>query len=122
MQKLRHMRIFVYANKTVIFDWLNLVASPGNASRKVQVKPAVARGAGGAGAMAGNARMKIDIVFDVVCPLCVIGYFQLRAALESTAIPAEIHWHPFELNPHMVPGGENLAAKYGPTPQASRQA
>ncbi len=73
-----------------------------------------------------SERLRIDIVSDVVCPWCVIGYHQLRTALEQTGTEADIHWHPFELNPHMAPGGENLrehlAAKYGTTPEGSRQA
>ena len=70
--------------------------------------------------------MKIDIASDVVCPWCIIGYKQLERALHETGIPADIHWHPFELNPDMAAGGENLrehlAAKYGTTPDGSRQA
>ncbi|ENH7109853.1 DsbA family oxidoreductase [Vibrio fluvialis] len=72
--------------------------------------------------------LRIDIVSDVVCPWCIIGYKRLQAALSilSNEVRAEIHWHPFELNPTMAPGGENLrehlARKYGTTPQASQQA
>lgn len=72
------------------------------------------------------AEVRIDIVSDVVCPWCIIGYKQLERALERTGIAADIHWHPFELNPNMVPEGENLrehlAAKYGTTPEGSRKA
>ena len=67
--------------------------------------------------------MKIDIVSDVVCPWCVIGYYRLRQALESSGIEAEIRWHPFELNPGMPEGGQNLrehlAGKYGTTLEGS---
>ncbi len=70
--------------------------------------------------------IRIDIVSDVVCPWCIIGYKQLERAIALTGIPAEIAWHPFELNPEMAPEGENLrehlAAKYGTTPDGSRQA
>ncbi|GGE98991.1 frnE protein [Stappia taiwanensis] len=68
----------------------------------------------------------MDIVSDVVCPWCVIGYHQLAKAVEETGIAVEIHWHPFELNPRMAEEGENLrehlAAKYGTTPEGSRKA
>lgn len=61
--------------------------------------------------------MRIDIVSDVVCPWCIIGYKQLEHALEETGVSADIHWHPFQLNPHISNDGENLrehlAAKYG---------
>ena len=52
--------------------------------------------------------LRIDIVSDVVCPWCIIGYRQLVRALEATGQPADIHWHPFELNPDMAESGENL--------------
>ena len=68
--------------------------------------------------------LRIDIVSDVVCPWCVIGWRQLERALEASAVATVIHWHPFELNPDLGPEGqdlrEHLAAKYGTTPEASR--
>ncbi|KAA0915232.1 DsbA family protein [Psychrobacter sp. ANT_WB68] len=61
--------------------------------------------------------LRIDIVSDVVCPWCVIGYRQLAAALEQTNTDHEIHWHPFELNPNMPNEGQNMREhimeKYG---------
>ena len=67
--------------------------------------------------------LRIDIVSDVVCPWCYVGFTQLRAALDQAGREAEIHWHPFELNPQMPPEGENLrehiARKYGSTPEES---
>ena len=71
----------------------------------------------------GKALLRIDIVSDVVCPWCIIGYKQLEMALAETSISAHIHWHPFELNPHMAEKGQNLrehlAAKYGTTREDS---
>ena len=68
--------------------------------------------------------LQIDIVSDVMCPWCVIGYKQLATALEATRTPHEIRWHPFELNPNMPPAGQNItehvAEKYGATPEQSR--
>lgn len=70
--------------------------------------------------------LRVDIVSDVVCPWCVIGYHQLAKAAADTGIDIEVHWHAFELNPQMAPEGENLrehlAAKYGTTPEGSRNA
>ncbi len=67
--------------------------------------------------------LRIDIVSDVVCPWCIVGYRQLAAALERTGTRAEIHWHPFELNPAMPDEGEHLgehiARKYGSSPAES---
>ena len=70
--------------------------------------------------------IRIDIVSDVVCPWCVIGYHQLARAARDTGIAIDIHWHPFELNPTMAEAGENLrahlAAKYGTTLEGSIKA
>ena len=72
--------------------------------------------------------LRIDIVSDVMCPWCVVGYRQLADALEATGTPHEIRWHPFELNPNMPAEGQNIrehiAEKYGSTreqSEASRQ-
>ena len=72
--------------------------------------------------------LQIDIVSDVVCPWCIIGYKQLEKALASLPGQFEPHWqwHPFELNPHMPVEGqdtrEHLAQKYGTTAEQSRAA
>jgi predicted DsbA family dithiol-disulfide isomerase len=67
----------------------------------------------------------IDIVSDVMCPWCIIGYRQLAQALEATGVEHEIHWHPFELNPDMPPEGQNtrehIIEQYGSTPEQSEQ-
>ena len=69
--------------------------------------------------------LRIDIVSDVMCPWCVIGYRQLARALEETGTANELHWHPFELNPQMPPEGQNLrehvTEKYGTTPEQSER-
>lgn len=61
--------------------------------------------------------LRIDIVSDVMCPWCAIGFGQLTRALVQTGVAHEIHWHPFEINPDMPPEGRDrfayLAAKYG---------
>lgn len=72
--------------------------------------------------------LTVDIVSDVVCPWCIIGYKQLMKAL--AALPGEfdvtLRWHPFELNPHMPEEGQNLrehiAQKYGSSAQQSESA
>ncbi|MEL7013745.1 MAG: DsbA family oxidoreductase [Pseudomonadota bacterium] len=70
--------------------------------------------------------IRIDIVSDVVCPWCVIGYHQLAKASRDTGIEIDVHLHPFELNPTMAEEGENLrdhlAAKYGTTLEGSIKA
>lgn len=70
-------------------------------------------------------KMRIDIVSDIVCPWCIIGYKQVEKALDLVGddISAEIVWQPFELNPNMPPEGqdiaEHVAQKYGATPESS---
>ena len=67
--------------------------------------------------------LRIDIVSDVVCPWCVIGYRQLAEALKQTNTEHEIRWHPFELNPNMPSEGQNMREhimeKYGSSKQES---
>ena len=71
--------------------------------------------------------LRLDIVSDVSCPWCVIGYYALAQALENMAgkIEADIEWQPFELNPQMPVAGqaidEHLREKYGSTPAQSAQ-
>lgn len=70
--------------------------------------------------------LPVEIVSDVVCPWCVIGYRQLLTASNETGIPIEVTWRPFELNPTMVEEGENLREhlhnKYGTTLEGSIKA
>lgn len=72
----------------------------------------------------GTEPLRVDIVSDIVCPWCALGYHQLRTSLEQTGTAADIHWHPFELNPDLPPEGQDLARhlaeKYGTTEEASR--
>ena len=71
--------------------------------------------------------LKIDFVSDVSCPWCAIGLASLERALERLhgEISADLHFRPFELNPGMPPGGqdvtEHLTQKYRTTPQQQAQ-
>ena len=66
-------------------------------------------------------KFKIDIVSDVVCPWCTIGFKRLEKAISELGIEdqLEIEWHPFELNPNMPSEGQNvtehITEKYGST-------
>lgn len=63
--------------------------------------------------------LKIDFVSDVMCPWCAVGLGSLEQALAKLGdeVEAEIRFHPFELNPSMPKGGqdlfEHLGQKYG---------
>jgi len=66
-------------------------------------------------------KLKIDIVSDVMCPWCIIGYKNLEKALFDLKdeLTSEISWHAFELNPDMPIEGqeinEHIQQKYGLT-------
>ena len=70
-----------------------------------------------------TATLKIDFVSDVSCPWCAIGLGALEQAVERLggAVQVDLHFQPFELNPQMPAGGqdinEHLAEKYGSTPE-----
>ncbi|MCT4654707.1 MAG: DsbA family oxidoreductase [Cohaesibacter sp.] len=57
---------------------------------------------------ASNADLSLDIISDIACPWCAIGYNRLRLALEETGLSASITWHPYEINPHLDYEGTNL--------------
>mgnify|MGYP003624843781 CR=1 FL=1 len=75
--------------------------------------------------MATN-QLQIDIISDVMCPWCIVGYRRLEQALSQfDDLEVKLQWHPFELNPAMGPEGqhlgEHIAEKYGSTPEQSTQ-
>jgi len=51
--------------------------------------------------------LKIDIVSDVVCPWCVIGFRNLKKAMEElkSELEFEISWKPYELHPEIPQEG-----------------
>ena len=71
--------------------------------------------------------LKIDIVSDVVCPWCAIGYKRLERAIDELGVQdqVEIEWQPFELNPQMPPEGQNItehiAEKYSSTLEQQKE-
>ena len=70
-----------------------------------------------------SVTLTIDFVSDVSCPWCAIGLSALEQALARVApeITAKVQVQPFELNPNMPAGGqditEHLTQKYGSTAQ-----
>jgi predicted DsbA family dithiol-disulfide isomerase len=71
--------------------------------------------------------LKIDFVSDISCPWCAVGLGALMQALDRAQpeIEVTLHFQPFELNPRMGPGGqdmgEHLTQKYGSTPEKQAQ-
>lgn len=72
-------------------------------------------------------KLKIDIVSDVVCPWCTIGYKRMEKAISELGIEdkVDITWQPFELNPNMPAEGqdlhEHIAEKYGSTLEQQKE-
>jgi len=71
-------------------------------------------------------RLSVDIVSDVMCPWCIIGWLKFRKVMEhfEGRIAFRVQWHPFELNPDMPREGEDAAShvmrKYGISAEQSR--
>ncbi|KQZ65166.1 disulfide bond formation protein DsbA [Sphingopyxis sp. Root1497] len=71
-------------------------------------------------------RLSVDIVSDVMCPWCIIGWLKFEQVMAhfSGRLEFRVQWHPFELNPDMPPEGEDAAAhvmrKYGVSAEQSR--
>ena len=70
--------------------------------------------------------LSVDIVSDVMCPWCIIGWLKFQTVMThfEGRLGFRVQWHPFELNPDMPPEGEDAAAhvmrKYGITAEQSR--
>lgn len=71
-------------------------------------------------------RLSLDIVSDVMCPWCIIGWLKFEKVMAHFAgrLDFRVQWHPFELNPDMPREGEDAAShvmrKYGITAEQSR--
>ena len=67
--------------------------------------------------------IKIDFVSDVACPWCAVGLASLEKAIANIGkdVKVDLRFHPFELNPHMPVGGQDVAehlhGKYGYSPE-----
>jgi predicted DsbA family dithiol-disulfide isomerase len=67
--------------------------------------------------------LRIDFVSDIACPWCAVGLASLEKAIDLVKDQAtvELHFQPFELNPHMGSEGEDiiehLTQKYQISPQ-----
>lgn len=69
--------------------------------------------------------MRIDVIFDTVCPWCFIGKRRLEIALaRRPGVRARLRWRPFLLNPDMPEGGiprsAYLERKFGGTARVAR--
>ena len=70
--------------------------------------------------------LKIDIVSDIVCPWCVIGFRNLKKAMEvlKSELDFEITWKPYELHPEIPQEGYDkklyMQQKFGSSGGKSR--
>lgn len=69
--------------------------------------------------------MRIDVVFDTVCPWCYLGTRRLATALaHRPGVAVDLRYHPFLLNPDMPTGGIDrkvyLERKFGGLHRARR--
>lgn len=59
-----------------------------------------------------STHLTIDLVADLSCPWCALGLATWLAALERlpSGVSAHLRCQPFELNPHLPEGGQDLLA------------
>ncbi|WP_333796697.1 DsbA family oxidoreductase [Rheinheimera sp.] len=70
--------------------------------------------------------IRIDLVSDIACPWCAIGFARLQQAFKTLPeLQLQLHWRAFELNPdpNLVPEPilPALSKKYGQSEEAMRQ-
>ncbi len=71
--------------------------------------------------------LNLEFVSDIACPWCSVGLSALEQAIDSVSdeVKVDLHFQPFELNPDMPPGGEDiiehLTRKYRITPSQVEQ-
>ena len=72
-------------------------------------------------------QVKIDIVSDVVCPWCAIGYKKLSEAMTQLddEISFDVNWKPYELHPEIPKEGfdkkEYYKIKFGESSESSNR-
>ena len=70
--------------------------------------------------------LKIDIVSDIVCPWCVIGFRNLKTAMKElqSELKFEIFWKPYELHPEIPQEGYDkklyMSQKFGSSDRRSQ--
>jgi predicted DsbA family dithiol-disulfide isomerase len=57
-------------------------------------------------------KLKIEMVHDIVCSWCPIGYSNIQKAIDNLGIEVDFHFLPFELNPQMSAEGERIASYF----------
>ncbi|OUR76763.1 hypothetical protein A9Q83_13430 [Alphaproteobacteria bacterium 46_93_T64] len=53
-------------------------------------------------------KLKIEMVHDIVCSWCPIGYNNIQAAIKNLDLEVDFHFLPYELNPELDENGETI--------------
>jgi len=56
--------------------------------------------------------LKIEMVHDIVCSWCPIGYNNIQMAIKNLNLEVDFHFLPYELNPEMDENGETIAGYF----------
>ncbi len=69
--------------------------------------------------------IRIEVIFDTICPWCYVGKRRLETALrQRPQVVPQLVMRPFLLNPDMPPGGQDrslyLERKFGSRPRVER--
>lgn len=57
-------------------------------------------------------KLKIEMVHDIVCSWCPIGYNNIQTAITNLNIEVDFKFIPYELNPEMPEKGETIASYF----------
>jgi len=57
-------------------------------------------------------KLKIEMVHDIVCSWCPIGYKNIQTAIKNLNIEVDFHFIPYELNPEMPANGEIISSYF----------
>jgi len=59
-----------------------------------------------------SKKLKIEMIHDIVCSWCPIGYNNIMSAIKKSNIDVEFHFLPYELNPFMGEQGESIVSYF----------
>jgi predicted DsbA family dithiol-disulfide isomerase len=57
-------------------------------------------------------KLKVEMVHDIVCSWCPIGYHNIQTAISNLNIEVDFKFIPYELNPEMPEKGETIASYF----------
>lgn len=67
--------------------------------------------------LAPSAALHVEVIADLICPLCFIGKRRLDDAMRAVQGPSDVSWYPYQLNPDMpaagMPFDDYLTLRFG---------